>query len=92
MELLIYAAAFFILWWMIWFIVLPAGNVSAHEEGQYVELGHAPSAPLKPRLLRKFILTTVIAIVVMSISLLVLWNSELTWADIPFMPDFRTYD
>lgn len=44
-------------WWLVLFIVLPFG---VRTEG--AEKGHASSAPQNPHLLRKFIITTVLAL------------------------------
>ena len=49
--------AYVIIWWMVLFTVLPWG-IKVPEEP---EPGHATSAPEKPRLVRKFTITTVIA-------------------------------
>ncbi len=54
-------AIFFIIWWVVLFAVLPFGAHSPHELGQEVEEGHAPSAPVTPRLVRKFLITTGVA-------------------------------
>ncbi len=54
-------AIYFIIWWVTLFAVLPFGAHSAHELGEEVEQGHAPSAPVSPRILRKFAITTLVA-------------------------------
>lgn len=46
-----------VVWWIVLFTVLPWG---AHPP-EKPELGHATSAPEKPRLLLKFAITTVVA-------------------------------
>ncbi len=46
-----------IIWWMVLFCVLPWGN----RPPEAPEVGHATSAPEKPRLLLKFGVTTLIA-------------------------------
>ena len=51
---------FVIIWWVVIFAVLPWG-VRVPDQ---VEPGHAPSAPAKPMLLRKFLITTVITSVI----------------------------
>ncbi len=48
---------FVILWWLVWFMVLPIG-VKVPDE---VEKGHAPSAPSNPNLGIKFAATTLIS-------------------------------
>ena len=50
---------FILIWWMVFFSVLPWGNRPARTP----ESGHADSAPLKPRLGLKVLLTTGIAAV-----------------------------
>ena len=46
-----------ILWWLVWFVMLPIG-VKVPDE---VEKGHAPSAPANPNLGIKFAATTLIS-------------------------------
>ena len=51
---------YIIVWWMLWFMVLPWG-VRAPER---VEPGHADSAPERPMLRRKVWITTALAALV----------------------------
>ena len=51
---------FLVIWWLILFMVLPFGVAPP----DVVEKGHASSAPAKPRILKKLLITTVLAIVV----------------------------
>ena len=46
-----------VVWWIVLFTVLPWGAHAVENP----ELGHATSAPARPRLLLKFAVTTVIA-------------------------------
>ena len=55
---------FFISWWLILFMVLPFGVRTAEEEGTEVEPGTVPSAPVRPRLLMKAGITTLLAALV----------------------------
>lgn len=57
-------AVYFIIWWTTLFAVLPWGTTSAHETGAEVGPGHAPSAPLRPMMIRKLVATTLIAAVI----------------------------
>jgi predicted secreted protein len=57
---------FLLVWWLVLFTVLPFG---ARPPDQ-VEPGMAPSAPAKPRIALKFLITTVIALV---LTALILW-------------------
>ncbi len=63
-------ALFFIVWWTTLFAVLPFGVRSQIEEGHVVE-GSEPGAPTTPRLVRKALWTTIIAIVVFTIAVAV---------------------
>jgi predicted secreted protein len=56
---------FLIVWWLVLFMVLPFGAAPPEE----VEPGTAPSAPAKPRLRLKFLITTVIAAVLTGLML-----------------------
>ncbi|MGI9484600.1 MAG: DUF1467 family protein [Geminicoccaceae bacterium] len=52
------AITFLVIWWLILFMVLPFGAAPPDE----VRQGHASSAPAKPRLLLKLLITTVLAV------------------------------
>ena len=52
---------FFMSWWIVLLMVLPIGVRSHEEAGEDVEPGNDPGAPTNPRLVRKLIITTVIA-------------------------------
>jgi len=58
--------SFIIIWWMVLFMVLPWG-VRPPAEGE-VAAGHAASAPHQPRLWRKVLLTTGIALVLWGVA------------------------
>lgn len=57
---------FAIVWWLVLFMVLPFGAQPPDE----VEPGMATSAPARPRIALKFLITTLIALV---ITALILW-------------------
>ncbi len=61
MELFTGALAFGLIWWMVLFTVLPWGVRTADEVDQATEPGHATSAPVRPRIILKFAVTTAIA-------------------------------
>ena len=69
------AVVFIVIWWLVWFLTLPFGNRPPVE----VELGHAASAPSKPRLLIKATITTVLAIVLTAIAVLIIQSD---WIDL----------
>ncbi len=60
------AIVFVVVWWLVLFMVLPFGAAPPEQ----VEPGMADSAPARPRLVLKFLITTLIALVV---SALILW-------------------
>ena len=53
---------FIMVWWLIFFMVLPIGARSYHEAGEIVEKGNAESAPIRPRLWLKAIIATLLAL------------------------------
>ncbi len=76
-------AIYFIIWWVVLFTVLPFGAHSAHELEQEVEEGHAPSAPVSPRLVRKFLITTGVSGVIFAIFYYVQTNKLITLDSFP---------
>lgn len=54
---------FVILWWLVFFMSLPIGARSYHEAGEKTEVGNVESAPMKPRVLLKAGISTLIAAV-----------------------------
>ena len=53
-----------VLWWLVFFTMLPIGARSYHEAGEAVDTGNVESAPLRPRLWLKVGATTVISALV----------------------------
>jgi predicted secreted protein len=60
MSLVTGIAVYFIIWWTVLFAVLPWGS----RPPQQPEKGMADSAPANPRLLAKFIVTTLVSAVI----------------------------
>ncbi len=60
MSLFTSAITFVVIWWLVLFMVLPFGAAPPEEVGE----GHASSAPARPRMLIKLLVTTVLAIAV----------------------------
>lgn len=58
MNLFASAITFIVVWWLVLFMVLPFGAAPPDDVGE----GHASSAPAKPRMLIKLLVTTVLAI------------------------------
>jgi predicted secreted protein len=57
------ALVFVVIWWCVFFLVLPFGLRTPDEAAIEPEPGHATSAPLNPRLGLKFAITTAISAV-----------------------------
>jgi predicted secreted protein len=67
-----------IMWWVILFTVLPIGVRNSYEEGVEMVPGQADGAPVRPRILYKFGLTTVITTVLFAF---IVASVELDWVD-----------
>lgn len=59
-------AVYFVIWWIVLFVVLPFGVRSQAETGDITQ-GTEPGAPALPGMLRKALITSVIAAVVFAI-------------------------
>ena len=58
MSIFATALTFIIVWWLVLFMVLPFGATPDED----VQPGNARSAPAKPRMLIKILITTVLAV------------------------------
>lgn len=63
MSLFSSIAIYFIIWWLVLFAVLPIGVRSQHEDGE-VTLGTDHGAPVRPMLVRKALITSLIAAII----------------------------
>lgn len=80
-------AIYFIIWWVTLFVILPIG-VRTQAEEQDVTLGTTESAPLKLRMGRKLIWTSIVSAVVFGIYVLLTVVFGLSVDSIPrFIPD-----
>lgn len=89
MSIVTLLAIYFLIWWVVLFAVLPWGASSAHELGREIEAGHAPSAPVKPLILRKIIATTLISMLVMAAGTWLVASGTVSLESFPFLPDPR---
>ena len=88
MNLLSLFAIYFIVWWVTLFAVLPIG-VTTHDLSQTTLRGTRGSAPDRPRMGFKVLLTTVIAAVVTGLFWLLTGVLGFTVDDIPrIVPEF----
>ncbi|MBM3582630.1 MAG: DUF1467 family protein [Alphaproteobacteria bacterium] len=58
-------AIYTVIWWLVLFMVLPWGNRPIAAED--VAKGHAAGSPDRPRILIKFVLTSVVSAVVFAV-------------------------
>lgn len=64
-------AVYFVVWWLTFVAVLPIGSHSHHETGADVITGADPGSPVRPMLLQKALLTTVLSV---GFTALLLWG------------------
>lgn len=64
-------AVYFVVWWLTFVAVLPIGSDSHHETGAEIVAGSDPGAPVRPRLVMKGLITTVLAA---ALTALLLWG------------------
>ena len=70
-------AVYIVIWWLVIFMVLPWG-VQPIERSD-VEKGHAASAPLRPRMLRKVAITTAIAALLWLIAFFIIESGAISF-------------
>ena len=64
-----------IIWWIVVFTILPIGIVKPDK----IEKGHAEGAPLNPQILKKFLITSIIAFVLWLIVFYFIKNQVFTF-------------
>ena len=82
------AALYFLIWWIVLFAVLPIGVRSQYEEGSVVP-GSEGAAPHAPMLLKKVVITTVVAAIVFGIVHLFVVERIIPLDAIPIGPTFK---
>ncbi len=75
-------AVFFIVWWTVLFIALPFGLRTQEEDGE-VTLGTTESAPRGPHMLRALVHTTIIALLICGLLILLTRGLGYSFDDIP---------
>jgi predicted secreted protein len=71
-----------IIWWVVFFTMLPIGVRSPDEAGVEVGPGHAPSAPVRPRLGLKAGVTTAIAVALWGVTYWIIESDLISFRDI----------
>jgi len=87
MNIVAAVAIYFVCWWITLLTVLPIGVRTQSEEGEVVP-GTVASAPAIPRMGRKLLLTTILALIPWSIGFAILEYDILSFADFPYVPEF----
>lgn len=86
------AAIYLVLWWITLFAVLPWGVKSQHEtNGEFDGNGNDSGAPVRPLMVRKALVTTVIAAILWSAVAYIAIDKPIHFSQIPFMPKFQQY-
>lgn len=83
MNLTTSIAAYLVIWWTALFAVLPLGVRSHWEEGTKTPGGGDPSAPVDPKLKRKFITTTWVSAILFALLWITLHFHLVTLPQIP---------
>ena len=65
--MLTFFVIFVILWWLILFLILPIGV----KKEKSVKFGNDPGAPNNPMLKKKFLITTIIALILTLITIII---------------------
>jgi predicted secreted protein len=81
-------ALFFVIWWTVLFAVLPLGVRSQYEHGE-VTPGTEGAAPHQPMLLRKVVITTLVAAVVFAAVDLTISRRWLSLDSFSYGPSFE---
>ena len=80
-------AIYFIMWWLVLFTVLPFGVRNSAEAGEAVQQGNEPGAPVHPMILRKVVITTILATVLFVIFYVAVVRGWLGFEYLPFLRD-----
>ncbi len=78
-------ATYFIIWWISLFLVLPFG-VKTQAEAEERRLGTMPSAPAKAMMLRRALITTILASVIFGLYYWAVEVRGLGLDDLTFLP------
>jgi len=80
MTLTSFFLIYFVVWWLVIFAILPIGVQSVGESDERQARGVEEGAPLKPKLLKKVIITSIVAAII-SAALGMAWPSISSWAE-----------
>jgi predicted secreted protein len=83
MDLVLAIAIYVFIWWITLFAVLPFGVRTQHEDGNVVP-GTPESAPAQQRMLRIFLINTVLATIIFAIVYAIIYYKLITPDMIPY--------
>lgn len=82
-------ALYFVIWWTLLFAVLPIGVRSQLEDGN-VAPGTEAAAPVRPMMLKKALITSLVAAIALAVVYAVLEWKLVSLDAIPFLPKFTS--
>ncbi|GHF28591.1 hypothetical protein GCM10017044_24770 [Kordiimonas sediminis] len=77
---------FGVMWWLVFFAVLPIGIQSQHESTEDTVEGTDPGAPVKPNLLKKVLWTTLITALLTFVFYMVVTSGFISFRDMAPKP------
>ncbi len=83
MDRVMALAIYIFIWWITLFAVLPFGVRTQDEEGSVVP-GTPGSAPAKPRMLRVFLINTLVATIIFAIVYVIIAYQLITPENLPW--------
>jgi len=83
MDLVLAIAIYVFIWWITLFAVLPFGVRTQHEDGSVVP-GTPESAPAQQRMVRVFLINTLVATIIFSIVYAIVYYKLITPDMIPY--------
>ncbi|MFQ3361023.1 MAG: DUF1467 family protein [Alphaproteobacteria bacterium] len=86
MSLVTYFGIYFLVWWIVFYLTLPFKISTIQEEGVNLA-GQSPSAPVKPRLLTKIIITSIVSFIIVFLVNFFIRLFDLNIYDILFIAD-----
>ncbi|XSG82464.1 MAG: DUF1467 family protein [Methyloligella sp. ZOD6] len=83
-------AIYFIVWWLVFFAILPFGVRPQGESEEGMVQGSAESAPSKPHFLPKIIATTLISGAIFVGIYYIVFQGAVSLDDVPFLPRYES--
>ncbi len=91
MSILTSIAVYILFWWIAFFCVLPIGIRSQSEDQTDSVAGGDPGAPVNPRIFKKAIWASLLALFFFILFDLILVFKLIEWVDFPFFKETGSY-